>query len=52
VTAELPGFVQMFRQARQQEAFEAWFNREASRALANTPVMQRPPEINQPGAAN
>lgn len=53
VNAELPAFVKLLRQARQQEAFEDWFNREASRALAHTPVAgPRPSEVNQPGTAN
>jgi hypothetical protein len=50
VTEELPEFMKMFRQARQQEAFDEWFSREAQRALANTPVMgPRPSEVNPAG---
>jgi len=54
VNAELPAFMEMFRQARQQEAFEEWFAREAPRALANTPVVgPKPSELNEAaGAAN
>jgi len=53
VTEQFPAFMEMFRQARQQEAFEEWFNHEAPVALANTPVAgPRPSELEQPGAAN
>ena len=52
VTAELPEFIGLLRQARQREAFEQWFNREAPQALADTPVVKRQPEINSPAAAN
>ena len=49
---ELPEFLTQLRQTRQREAFEQWFNHEAPQALADTPVVRRQPEINQPGAAN
>ena len=49
---ELPAFLTQLRQTRQREAFEQWFNHEAPQALADTPVVRRQPEINQPGAAN
>jgi hypothetical protein len=53
VTAELPAFLQMFRQARQQEAFDEWFSREAQAALMTTPAMrQRNPAPQVPNAAN
>lgn len=53
VTAELPAFLQMFRQARQQEAFDEWFGREAQAALMTTPVMrQRNPAPQAPNPAN
>lgn len=52
VTAELPEFLTMLRQARQREAFEQWFNHEAPQALSDTPVVRRQPEINSPAAAN
>ena len=49
VNAELGEFVTMLRQARQEEAFQEWFGREAQRALANTPVMRpAPSELSQP----
>jgi hypothetical protein len=50
--AALPGYLTSLRQARQREAFEQWFNHEAPQALADTPVVRRQPEINQPGTAN
>lgn len=40
VDADLPEFIKLLRQARQQEAFEEWFGREANRVLATTPVMR------------
>ena len=52
VTAELPEFINLLRQARQREAFEQWFNHEAPQALSDTPVVRRQPEINPPAAAN
>lgn len=52
VAAELPEFINLLRQARQREAFEQWFNREAPQALADTPIVRRAPEVNPAGAAN
>ena len=52
VAAELPEFINLLRSARQREAFEQWFNREAPQALADTPIVRRPPEINSPAGAN
>jgi hypothetical protein len=47
VTANLPQFAAMLRQARESEAFQEWFAREAQRALADTPAFRpRPSEIN------
>ena len=52
VTAELPEFINLLRQARQREAFEQWFNHEAPQALAETPVVRREQAVNAPAAAN
>ncbi len=38
--ADLPEFSNMVRQQRQNEAFEAWFSKEASAALRSTPAFQ------------
>ncbi len=45
--ADLPGFVSNVRRARQQEAFDEWFRREADKGLRDTPVArpQRPPNM-------
>ncbi|MEY4388220.1 MAG: Peptidyl-prolyl cis-trans isomerase [Verrucomicrobiota bacterium] len=43
--AELPAFLAMMRQARQQEAFQQWFNIEASRELGSLPIFRRPSEM-------
>jgi hypothetical protein len=40
MTAELPTFVAEVRRARQNEAFEAWFRKEGSKALADIPYFQ------------
>jgi len=40
VQTELPGFVATLRRARQQEAFEDWFRKEADKGLRDTPVGQ------------
>jgi hypothetical protein len=52
IAAELPEFINLLRQARQRESFEAWFNHEAPQALADTPVVKREPAVNAPAAAN
>lgn len=44
--AELPEFKQLLRQARQSDAFQAWFGQEAQAALADTPINRpREPEV-------
>jgi len=49
---ELPGFVTSLRRARQQEAFEDWFRKEADKGLRDTPVGQsRTPPSMGSGAA-
>jgi hypothetical protein len=47
IKADLPSFVANLRRARQQEAFEDWFRKEAERALRDTPVAQprTPPSL-------
>lgn len=45
ISAELPAFTRLVRQARREEAINAWFQREASQSLRDTPLMQR----QQPG---
>lgn len=45
-TKELPEFKKLLQQARQSEAFQAWFAQEAQTALANTPINRpRQPEV-------
>jgi len=39
--AEIPTFVTNLRRARQQEAFEDWFRKEAEKALSQTPAGQQ-----------
>lgn len=41
--ADMPNFVNSVRRGRQQEAFDAWIQRESQRGLQNTPIFQRPP---------
>lgn len=51
-TEELPEFTKLLRQARQSEAFQEWFSREAPAALADTPAFRpRPSEMNRPPGA-
>jgi hypothetical protein len=38
MNSELPGFVEGVRQTRQNEAFQAWFRRQADRGLRDTPL--------------
>jgi hypothetical protein len=57
VTAGLPEFAKLVRQARQSEAFQEWFSREVQQALVDTPVLRpRPSQLNTssgtPPAAN
>jgi hypothetical protein len=49
--AEMPAFVANLRRARQQEAFEDWFRKEAEKGLRDTPVAQQkaPPTISSAG---
>jgi len=49
---ELPAFVSYVRQRRQEEAFEAWFRKEADKGLRDTPIarQQQPPPVMAPGA--
>ena len=46
MTADLPDYSKAVRQRRESEAFELWFNQEASRALRDIPLFRR-----QAGAA-
>lgn len=41
VTADLPGFMNLLRRARQQEALNLWITKEASVSLRDTPLAQR-----------
>jgi hypothetical protein len=41
--AQLPEFAKLVRQRREAEAFELWYNREASAALRSLPAFQSPP---------
>lgn len=41
MTADLPGFMNSVRQARQNEAFNDWFRKEAEKGLRETPIFQR-----------
>lgn len=41
LNAELPEFAQRVRSARQGEAYNQWFQREASRELRDTPALQQ-----------
>ena len=43
MTAELPAFMNSVRQARQNEAFNDWFRKEAEKGLRDTPIFQKPP---------
>lgn len=47
---ELPEFTTLLRQARQDEAFRKWFESEAPKVLADTPIVQRQPQVGAPGA--
>jgi peptidyl-prolyl cis-trans isomerase D len=49
--ADMPTFVSNLRRARQQEAFEEWFRKEAEKALRDTPVAQQrnPPTMSSAG---
>ena len=49
LTADLPAFINSVRQARQNEAFNEWFRREADRSLRDTPIY-RPQQPSAPGA--
>ena len=47
---ELPAFVNYVRQRRQEEAFEAWFRKEAERGLRETPLARpQQPSVRPPG---
>ena len=48
--AELPAFVNYVRQRRQEEAFEAWFRKEADKGLRDTPLFHPPQQT--PGASS
>jgi parvulin-like peptidyl-prolyl isomerase len=43
MTADLPAFMNAVRQARQNEAFNDWFRKEAEKGLRDTPIFQKPP---------
>lgn len=46
MTADLPAFMNSVRQARQNEAFNDWFRKEAEKGLRDTPVFQqKPPQM-------
>lgn len=51
MNAALPRFAESVRQARVNEAFNEWFNREASTALRDTPLMQKQDEERRKAAA-
>jgi hypothetical protein len=45
--ADLPDFIKLLRQARESEAFQEWFSREASQALSGIASLRRgPAELN------
>jgi hypothetical protein len=50
--AEMPTYVANLRRARQQEAFEDWFRKEAEKGLRDTPVAQQknPPTLGAAGS--
>jgi parvulin-like peptidyl-prolyl isomerase len=51
ITASLPSFMNAIRQARQNEAFNDWFRREAEKGLRDTPLArQQPPPAMGPAA--
>ena len=43
MTADLPSFMKSLRQARQNEAFNDWFRKEAEKGLRDTPIFRPPP---------
>jgi len=43
MTAALPAFMNSVRQARQNEAFNDWFRKEAGKGLRDTPIFRQPP---------
>lgn len=43
--ADLPTYLNAVRRNRQQEAFDAWFRREAEKGLRNIPALQQPPQL-------
>ncbi|MEK7706947.1 MAG: hypothetical protein AAB380_03000, partial [Verrucomicrobiota bacterium] len=43
MTADLPEFMKSMRQARQNEAFNDWFRKEAEKGLRDTPIFRQPP---------
>lgn len=45
MTADLPEFMKSMRQARQNEAFNDWFRKEAERGLRDTPIFRQPPQM-------
>lgn len=49
--SDMPSFVANLRRARQQEAFEDWFRKEAEKGLRDTPVAQQrnPPTMGSSG---
>jgi hypothetical protein len=49
MTATLPAFANYVRQNRQNEAFNAWFRKEAERGLRDTPIARQdqPPALKQ-----
>lgn len=49
--ADLPDFLTRVRRARQEEAFNAWFRKEAERALRDTPLNRPPPPTMGAGTA-
>jgi peptidyl-prolyl cis-trans isomerase D len=46
---QMPEFLEQLRQARRQQAVNAWFQKEATKSLRNTPLMQQPPPSLLPG---
>jgi hypothetical protein len=54
IQADLPGFMRMERQRRQDEAFNLWFRQEAQKGLRDTPLgrpQQPPPNMAPKGQA-
>lgn len=51
LTADMPAFLETVRRTRQNEAANAWFNKEAERGLRDTPVFRQQQQPGQPVGA-